>query len=325
MFQSPFSVAQTFLSVCITQTQTRMSVPLKILLYYIVLFYPASSLHSQTFQSRGADTVISVRWGTGQDFGRTNFPANVLGLPDTLARSERPSNNPAQVCSLGMGGEVVLGWKNAVLVNRPGADFTVFENAFINFTGRAFAEPAKIAVSRDGVRFVEFPFDSLTLKGCAGVTPVNGNQSPFNPQLSGGDSFDLASIGMDSVRFIKITDISAMVLSNPRHPFYDPTITGFDLDAIVGLSLVSQQRVTSVALQKNRNITVKNHNDFCTIELPEPTMNAVCTLYNVQGAQTLTFTAHEQTSFSTAHLARGAYFLVVRAGTDIFTKSCLLR
>ncbi len=278
----------------------------------------------------GADTVFSVKWGMGQDFGRMNFPTNVLGLPDTSARADRPSSNPAQVCSLGMGGEIVLGWKNTVLVNRTGADFSVFENAFLRFDGKVFAEPAKIAVSQDGVRFVAFPFDSLSLQGCAGKTPTNGNENPFNPRVSGGDSFDLATIGMDSIRFVKITDISAMVLNNPKHPFYDPTITGFDLDALVGFSLLPVQARTSVERQTTPEIIVTTSSDIVTIEIPQGLSGQSHkhwsgSLFNAQGAPMLGFMPETFTALSVSHLARGAYFLVLRSeGQYFFTKILLL-
>ncbi|TAE25300.1 MAG: T9SS C-terminal target domain-containing protein [Candidatus Kapaibacterium sp.] len=286
------------------------------------------AITAQTYGA-GADTVFSVKWGMGQDFGRSNFPANVLGLPDTSARANRPSNNPAQVCSLGMGGEIVLGWKNAMLVNRTGADFSVFENAFLRFDGKVFAEPAKIAVSRDGVRFVEFPFDSLSLQGCAGKTPTNGNESPFNPRVSGGDSFDLATIGMDSIRFVKITDISAIVLNNPRHPFYDPTITGFDVDALVGFSLVPMQPRTSVAMPISSEIIIKTSSDILTIEIPQG-LSAQAhsgwsgSLFNAHGASMLDFAPQTFTALSVGHLARGAYFLVVRSEGQYFFRKILL-
>jgi hypothetical protein len=303
--------------------------------FFIALFI-AQCCAAQTTATfgAGADTAVSVRWGTGQDFGRMRFPANVLGLPDTAARADRPSASPQQVCSLGMGGEIVLAWRNAVLVNRPGADFTIFENAFTRFDGRVFAEPATVAVSRDGVRFVAFPFDSLTLRGCAGRTPTNGNASPFNAALSGGDSFDLAEIGMDSVRFIKISDISAFVLSNTQHPFWDPTITGFDLDAVVGLSLLPApflQRVpTNVVGQISETKTshavkVDIENDILTIEnafesqfvttTTMPTMT--CELYTLPGERVHSSTfvgAFERWHRVSLHsLARGAYFLILRS------------
>ncbi len=266
----------------------------------------------------GADTVFSVRWGTGQNFGRDKFPANVLGLPDTTARADRPATAAETVCSLGLGGEIILGWKDAVLVNRTGADFTIFENAFLYLGGRTFAEPAKVAVSRDGVRFVEFSFDSLRLRGCAGVTPTNGDKSPFNPSVSGGDSFDLADIGMDSVRFIKITDISTIVLNNPQHPFYDPTISGFDLDAVVGISLLSTQRMTAVALEHENRSALQTSvividNGIVVQSLSSLQQESVrAELYTLLGSCVARVDVVSSAFIPTDALPKGAYFLVLR-------------
>lgn len=186
-----------------------------------------------------ADTVVMFRPGTGPGIGRqpAYFPNNVLGFPDTSARPTVPSVNPAQILSLGLGGEIVLGFRTPI-VDRAGADFTVFENAFhYNLGGkqRTFAEPATVAVSSDGVSFVEFPFDSATLVGCAGITPTDGRANPLDPAQSGGDHFDLSDVGMDSVRFIRLRDATAIVINNPNHPFWDPTLTSFDLDAVVAI------------------------------------------------------------------------------------------
>lgn len=293
-----------------------------VLLSIAALCSTYSFAQSRTFAG-GADTVFSVRWGTGQNFGREQFPRNVLGLPDTSARADRPAVTAEAVCSLGLGGEIVIGWKNAVLVNRTGADFTLFENVFLYFGERRYAEPAKVAVSQDGVRFVEFPFDSLSLRGCAGVMPTNGDKNPFNPSVSGGDSFDLSQIGMDSVRFIKITDVSQIVLNNTQHPFYDPTISGFDLDAVVGVSLVSAPRTTSVPSEQQiahsaqANVIMydgaimvqpltHSQNENLYIELYTPL--GIC----VSHTSILHTSASSSISIPTGNLPKGAYFLILR-------------
>ena len=296
----------------------RFAYVLLILLSIEALYNNSSFAQPRTFGA-GADTVFSVRWGTGQNFGRDKFPSNVLGLPDTSARADRPAMIAESVCSLGLGGEIVIGWRNAVLVNRPGADFTIFENAFLYFGGRVFAEPAKVAVSQDGVRFVAFPFDSLSLRGCAGITPTNGDKSPFNPSVSGGDSFDLAAIGMDSVRFIKITDVSQIVLNNTQHPFYDPTISGFDLDAVVGISLLSTQRVTSVTLEPDNTSGVQasvivGGNGIVVQSLLSVQQESVrAELYTSLGICVARADDVVSSAFiPTDALPKGAYFLVLR-------------
>lgn len=211
----------------------------KCYVFLLGLFLISSAVSAGQITASGADEVILFKPGKGQNAGQTSeyFPKNVLGLPDTSARYQIPQASPEQICSLGFGGEIILSFHNKLLRDIPGKDFTVFENAFFSSDfNKIFVEPAIISVSKDGITYVDFPYDPLTFKGCAGITPTNGDKNPFNPLESGGDSFDLSDIGMDSVRFIKITDIASLLL-NRKHPLYDPVATGFDLDAVVGLHL----------------------------------------------------------------------------------------
>jgi hypothetical protein len=179
-----------------------------------------------------ADTVLWFAPGTGQSVGQgpVFFPRNVLGMPDTSARIDKPSVDPRTICSIGLGGDIVLGFAHHAVVNGPGTDFVVYENAFRYAAGRIYAEPATVQVSQDGLTWHPFPFDRSTLEGCAGVTPTD-------PQLphGGGDAFDLAAVGMDSVRWIRLTDITQTLLDDPGHALFDPTLSGFDLDAVVAL------------------------------------------------------------------------------------------
>jgi hypothetical protein len=213
------------------------------------------------------DTVISWHWGEGQNAGQEEkyFPSNIFGCPDTAARKNLPSSSPEDICSLGFGGEITVAFKDYEIVDGPGADFTIFENAFINpVTNRIFAEPAVVSVSRNGINFIEFPFDTLTLKGCAGITPTNGDKDCFNPAESGGDYFDLAVLGLESVRYVKIRDISKMLLDNLNHPYYDPIITGFDLDAVCGLNL-NKLQVSVAGANSNRKVQILTSNGVLSV------------------------------------------------------------
>lgn len=182
--------------------------------------------------SVAADTVLWFAPGVGQSAGQgpVFFPRNILGFPDTSARSDKPAVDPRSVCSIGLGGDIVLGFSGHAVTDGPGIDLVVYENAFRYGSGRVYAEPAVVQVSTDGRTWTPFPCDSVTLHGCAGVTPTD----PRLPN-GGGDGFDLAAIGVDSVRWIRITDITQSVLDRPDHAFYDPTLSGFDLDAVVAL------------------------------------------------------------------------------------------
>jgi len=132
-------------------------------------------------------------------------------------------------------GEITVGFKDYIVVNKPGPDFIIFENVFINpVNDKYFAEPAVVSVSSDGINFVSFYFDSLTLAGCAGITSTFGN--PADYEKCGGDKFDIAVLGIDTISHIRIKDISRMLLENEEHPYYDAIISGFDLDAVIGLN-----------------------------------------------------------------------------------------
>ncbi len=217
-------------------------------------------------EERGADSVASYTPGTGSGagYGATYLPGNVLGLPDTAARAEVATTDPKQVLGLGLGGEIVLRFDRHPIVDGPGPDFTVFENAFRYTIGpkeRTYAEPGEVSVSRNGIDYVSFPFDSLTLVGCAGVTPTYGDHDPADPAASGGDHFDLAALGIDTVRFVRIRDVTSIVKNNPSHPFWDPTLTGFDLDAVVALNGVGLERAAGVraasAVASTRGVLVR--------------------------------------------------------------------
>jgi hypothetical protein len=210
----------------------------RVLACALLILIPLSS-NAQPSHAEGADAVAQFTPGSGSgaNYGIEYYPANVLGLPDTSARADVATTDPKQVLGLGLGGVIVLRFDRPI-ADVPGMDFTVFENAFhytIGGSQRTYAEPGVVGVSRDGESFIEYPFDSLTLAGCAGVTPTNGDRDPGDPAVSGGDSFDLASLGIDSVRYIRIRDVTSMVKSNRSNPFWDMTLNGFDLDAVVAL------------------------------------------------------------------------------------------
>ncbi len=252
----------------------------------------------------GVDEVITFLPGVGQNSGQSSeyFPRNIFGMPDSAARTDVPSTSPEEICSLGMGGEITLHFRGKVLIDAPGKDFIVFENAFYSADfGKTFIEPARVSVSQDGINFVAFPFDSLSFKGCAGISPTNGNAFSANPVESGGDSFDLADIGIDSVRFIRITDISAMLL-NRKHPLYDPITTGFDLDAVVGLH-VANEEATPISVMFSQKSAIINSNKDIEI---------AC--YSLSGTllQKTTINSRTGSRYSLDELPPGVFALYIR-------------
>jgi hypothetical protein len=176
--------------------------------------------------ARFAGHSIRHEFGPGQNHGQAAFPEPILGPPQGAGCCV----GGLDVVSLGNGGSVVVAFTDNAIVDGPGADFVVFENAF--WIGGdetlSFAELATVAVSEDGTTWHSFacaasaaPYDS-----CAGVQPVfaNASENSIDPlgADAGGDRFDLADLGLDRARYVRITDRADLAGMNGV----------FDLDAV---------------------------------------------------------------------------------------------
>ena len=199
-----------------------------------------------------ADAVTGVTIGTAGGGGSADW---VLGPPHGAGAFQGSTHT----LSLGLGGEITVAFTDNAIVNRPGPDFTVFENAFLLsglVTGVPFAEPGQVSVSADGITWVDFPCamdEAPYFPGCAGVYPVFATAAdpasalvpstapiadlvgvPFAtftpPAGSGGDTFDLAAVGLAAARFVRIRGgMQRMGLDG---------LAGFDLDAVAAVHSV---------------------------------------------------------------------------------------
>lgn len=178
-----------------------------------------------------ARTVESFTPGEGAGFGQDALPDVVLGPPS----GKGTRSGSLDVLSLGAAGEIVLGFGEREIVDETGADFIVFENAF--WPGgeetQVYAELGEVSVSADGQTWLAFPCSRESdpeghFPGCAGVTPSLAfdplSLLPLDPEQSGGDAFDLAEVGLDRARFVKIRDLETLAPAGNS--------SGFDLDAI---------------------------------------------------------------------------------------------
>jgi hypothetical protein len=207
-----------------------------------------------------ADEVVSYTQGTNGGFNANLLPAVVLGPPAGLGLWV----GSLDVVSLGREGSIVLRFVDNVIVDGPGADFKVFENAFMliegdGYSAPPFAEPGRVKVSQNGSDWAEFPC-TLTgaagpyWPGCAGVYPTFSNlglrpnphpsiltttpiedlvdQDSFvlqPPSGAGGDSFDLADVGLAWVRYVKIETTTFEARSATLGQ------SGPDIDAVVAV------------------------------------------------------------------------------------------
>ncbi len=210
--------------------------------------------------STWADEVVSAP-------GQSDAPFGDPALAVNGARGAGSFAGGVDVYALGANDDdatLVVRWSGRRLVDGPGTDLVVFENAFDVAPGVRFMDPAVVEVSADGTHFVAFAHsyeaaeasewsaDPSVWVGFAGVTPVLLHESdlvvdPFDPIVAGGDGFDLAdldpvaaaevlALGVLSVRIT-----SALAAVNPETgQFYphDPVANGSDIDAVYGRMLV---------------------------------------------------------------------------------------
>ena len=182
-----------------------------------------------------ASEVISFSPGEGAGFGKEAMPGVVLGPP----RGKGLSAASTHVVSLGVGGEITVGFGSSVVVDGPGPDLVVFENVFLagGDPPQPFAEPGEVSVSSDGVEWATFDCDPTGpagegWAGCAGWHPTLVYDAaalvPIDAELAGGDAFDLAALGVGEVRYVRITD---------RSDGGAAPNAGFDLDAVGAIHL----------------------------------------------------------------------------------------
>ena len=229
----------------------------------VILVAVVGAAHARTVDCF-PDTVASFTSGfadpnTGYRYAE--LPGIVLGPPgDSL-----PTQGSTSTVALGRGGSITLAFTDNVIVDGPGPDFIIFENAFFKTSvppGPAspcyvFAEPARVDLSADGRTWVPFPYNASALwlvgpdqtacssipllHGLAGLTPTfTGNWTiPDDPNVwdpsgtggvsgAGGDAFDLAEVGLAQARYVRITDLNLGT-------GFPGNAEGFDLDAVVAL------------------------------------------------------------------------------------------
>lgn len=190
-----------------------------------------------------SDTTFQLNGSNKVSFGS---PTNALGIAE---------GNAIDIVSLGDFGKAILTFEIPI-VDGPGYDFAIFENSFSD----SYLELAHVAVSSDGIHYVQFESTS--------ETPLVNQVGPYGTlvpeylnNLAGkyrgayGTPFDLQElpgsplIDLQNIRFVRITDCVGSVDSlygtedSQGNLINDPFPTpwesgGFDLD---GLGVIHNQ------------------------------------------------------------------------------------
>jgi hypothetical protein len=227
-----------------------------------VVFPQSVMRRTRTFTVTGdpfVDDVVSFTVGEEGGFNLTQLPGVVLGAPFGAGLF----TGSTDVFSLGKGGVIDLVFQDNLVYDGEGPDFTVFENSFLTLepgliSGPPFSEPGRVSVSQDGATWYTFPCaldiaEGPYHPGCAGVYPVLSDGTASTPHASfetdvllenlvglpalsiplpdgaGGNSFDLADVGLVWAKYVRIE--AAEFVDGPS----GPGTYGFDLDAVVAI------------------------------------------------------------------------------------------
>lgn len=212
------------------------------------------------------DSSIFVNWAKDcsiirgyQNISDPSFGSASAGV-ETMATGKSGTNGTV---SLGDGGMAVLSFTSPI-INGPGWDFAVFENAFDDY----FLELAFVEVSSDGSNFYRFPAISLTdtlsqINSFDSLDATKLNNLAGKYRLFYGTPFDLEEMtnipGLDVnyITHVKIIDVVGNINDQyasrdiQNNKVNDPWPTafpsgGFDLDAVG----VINQAVVSRLLEK---------------------------------------------------------------------------
>jgi len=196
------------------------------------------------------DSSALIDWASAciVERGWKNITDTTLGKTSTgdiYSATEKSGING--VVSLGDGGSAILTFSSPI-INGPGADFAVYENAFNN----TFLELAHVEVSSDGINYFRFESFSLSQISSQIMNEVNASDirnlaGKYRAQF--GTPFDLeemvgfTNLNVNNITHVKIIDAIGSINQSYasydsqgnmiNDPFPTPFETGgFDLDAI---------------------------------------------------------------------------------------------
>ena len=265
-------------------------------------------------------TTCSVSRGL-QDVSTPSLGAASAGEP-SLACGASDING---IVSLGDGGSATCTFQYPI-INGPGFDFAVFENAFDD----RFLELAFVEVSSNGVDYVRFPAQSLMqtdtqigpFEAVGDATKLHNLAGKYRQNY--GTPFDLEELAgnpildIQAIKYVKIIDVVGSIdpqfarYDSKNTPINDPYPTafingGFDIDAI---GIIHENRTTDVHEESQRHHSVCMPNPASDYIKIMPLSNTVQSieLYSTLGMMSLSTT---KTEFSVHFLPSGIYTAMI--------------
>lgn len=302
-------------------------------------------------------------WASGIELVRG--PQNISDENSPLASYGSEENalgfaegSSTEVVSLGDGGSATLTFTNPI-IDGPGPDFAVFENAFLDTS----LELAFVEVSSNGIDFVRFPAISLTqnevqLGNSDGIDCRSIHNLAGKYRLGYGTPFDLAQLAefpelnLNNIMYVRIIDVVGSI--TPEYASYDsngniindpfPTdfeSAGFDLD---GIAVINEWEEVSndnniigslVTTLGDAYPNPFNPETTITFSIPE-SQNCILQIYNLKGQLVKNIVNNHLTKGSHAYtwngkdnkgkaVSSGVYLYELKTTNRSFVKKMILQ
>ncbi len=292
----------------------------------IILSFIVSSVMAQFAPAAGQsgskaiykDSSIIVAWAA-------SWQNYIVGDDvDTTWQHPEKALGPAQgtstdIVCLGRGGQITFIF-DTLIVNKPGPDFVCFENGFSD----TFLELSWVEVSKDGINFERFPNYSYTQQAVGGFGNVNpekisGYCSKYRQGY--GTPFDLDSVSLDTVRYVRIVDIvgDSTCFDSNNHVIYDPYPTsgsaGVDIDAIGVINLIETTGVEQISYNNKIKIYPNPVKNTLVLEIEEEQLkiknaNNIVYIYDIYGKIVKQFKIqNSKFKIQIGDLQKGIYFV----------------
>jgi hypothetical protein len=274
------------------------------------------------------DSSIIVAWATGyKDIVYGEDVDEQWKTPEkALGKAEGTSGD---IVCLGRRGEITFTFDRPI-VNKKGPDFVTFENALSD----TFLELGWVEVSKDGTNFIRFPNRSLTEEpvnafGDVDPTKINGYCSKYKQAY--GTPFDLDSVDLDTVRYVKLIDIAGDGNSydSDGRVIYDPYKTtgsaGLDVDAIGIIHAGELKENIDKISHPNLKIFPNPANNYFIVENSKLQILNL-EILNLTGKVIEQYSLRELISkIKTENLRNGIYFVRLNSNNGIVVKKLIIK
>ncbi|MEZ5047857.1 MAG: T9SS type A sorting domain-containing protein [Chitinophagaceae bacterium] len=294
------------------------------------------------------DSSIFMTWGDSITIKRgwMDIADTTLGYAMFGNTNSGLGKADGDVISLGDAGEAILYFSNPI-VDKPGADFAIFENGFANplESSLAYLELAYVEVSNDGIQYFRFPsFSQLDTSVQIAGTGEYLNASKIH-NLAGkyisqyGTPFDLQDlsneVGLDlqNIHFVKIIDVVGTInppffsTDNLNHKINDPYPTpfqtgGFDFDAIGIIHPKYPNQINTISNEETFAIYPNPCLDNLYISLNEK-INTL-QVFSTDG-QCVLFCNQDLSAIDISKLPTGIYCITIRTENNKYFNKAFLK